>query len=166
MATKRVGIAWGNLGRESDPAAWIVVRLRDGAMLGAASSQGGALRLAHAVWDELDASWRLNGPTIVLVVDDQIVGFVARRTRAEDASAQVHALKPKVARRIESRDRAADPVSLGDGLRVRLPAAMAADLEALRGFGIVRPTVQSVAIAAMTLGIEELKARKDGSNER
>lgn len=166
MATKRVGIAWGNLGRESDPAAWIVVRLRDGAMLGAASSQGGALRLAHAVWDELDASWRLNGPTIVLVVDDQIVGFVARRTRAEDASAQVHALKPKVARRVKSRDRAVEPVSLGDGLRVRLPAAMAADLESLRGFGIVRPTVQSVAIAAMTLGIEELKARKDGSNER
>jgi hypothetical protein len=87
----RVGIAWGNLGRESDPAAWVVMRASDRAILGAASSQGGALRIAHAMWDDLDASMRLAGPTIVLVdrTSGEVRGCVARRARADDAAAQL-----------------------------------------------------------------------------
>lgn len=87
----RVGIAWGSMGREADPAAWVVMRAEDHAVLGAASSQGGALRLAHAVWDDLDASLRLAGPTIVLVdrASGEVRGCVARRARADDAAAQL-----------------------------------------------------------------------------
>lgn len=87
----RVGIAWGNLGREADPAAWVVIRAHDGAALGASNSQGGALRIAHALWDDLDASVRLAGPTIVLAdrTSGEVRGCVARRTRAEEAAQQM-----------------------------------------------------------------------------
>ncbi len=89
----RVGIAWGSMGREADPAAWVVMRAEDHAVLGASSSQGGALRIAHALWDELDASLRLSGPTIVLVdkTSGEVRGCVARRVRADDAAAQLAA---------------------------------------------------------------------------
>lgn len=87
----RVGIAWGNLGREADPAAWVVMRASDRAILGASSSQGGALRIAHAMYDDLDASMRLAGPTIVLVdrTSGEVRGCVARRVRADEAARQL-----------------------------------------------------------------------------
>jgi len=79
------------MGRDADPEAWVLLRAEDHAVLGAASSQGGALRIAHALWDDLDASLRLSGPTIVLVdrVSGEVRGCVARRVRADDAAAQL-----------------------------------------------------------------------------
>ena len=87
----RVGIAWGNMGREADPAAWVVIRAGDGAAMGASNSQGGALRMAHALWDDLDASVRLAGPTIVLAdrTSGEVRGCVARRLRAAEAVQQM-----------------------------------------------------------------------------
>lgn len=87
----RVGIAWGHLGRDSDPASWVVVRASDAAILAASSSQGGALRLAHAMYDELDASVRLPGPTIVLCsqTSGDVRAYVCRRARADEAAQQI-----------------------------------------------------------------------------
>lgn len=101
----RVGIAWGPMGREADPAAWVVLRAADGAPMGASNSQGGALRMAHALWDDLDASTRLAGPTIVLVdrVSGEVRGCVARRTRAADAVAQMEARAGTVVLRLPAR---------------------------------------------------------------
>ena len=85
----RVGISWGSYGREDDPEAWVLLRSEDGQVLGYSSSQGGALRLAHALWEDLDASLRLPGPTIIIRDGGSVLGAVAHRKRMSRALAQL-----------------------------------------------------------------------------
>lgn len=124
----RVGIAWGHLGRDADPSSWVVVRASDAAILAASNSQGGALRLAHAMYDDLDASVRLAGPTIVLA--DQTSGdvraYVCRRVRADDAAQQV--------------------VDHTGAIRLRLPPTLLERLHRLRGDA----TLESYILGALS----------------
>lgn len=153
------GMTWGRMDRDLDPEAWQVIRWDDGALMGASSSQGGALRMAHALWPDLDASLRLEGPTIVLQADGQAVGFIARKGRLSEARLLVQTATKKQPPKAKTQPMK-PTTTHGDGLRVRIPASLLSSIESLRGTGAIRPTVQTVALAAIVAGLRVLTEDK------
>ena len=163
MTTKK-GIVWGALGRGA-PGSWLLLRAKDGRILAASETCGGALKSAHAMWPDLDASDRdADGVRILRDADGGVVGAATPKDHADRVREALSALQrierpnaqPEVIRTVENDN--SQKTSRARRAPTNAPANTASS-KAKAAKATAATTIHIVAPASLRAQVEALRAQ-------